>query len=160
MRKITHLVMILWAVFGLFPACGTEDAGATADAGMDAGLDVDGMNGGDPAELADWPAEKYLSCEQVNDYLTDQDPRLLALNVADATFYNLGHIPGSLKIPWNQMADRLDEVDSTRHVLIYCRRGVRSEAAYPILKDAGYPHLWIMTDGIERWNELGYPTEP
>ena len=86
------------------------------------------------------------------------DPRMLLLNVVDEEFYNLGHIEGSLVIPWDLLPGREDEVDRSRHVVIYCRRGVRSVAAYDTLEQAGFDHLWIMESGLERWIELDYPT--
>jgi len=127
---------------------------------IDAGLDADGYTGGDSGDLDPWPDQRDLTCEQVKAYLDAADPRMLALNVSDEEFYDLGSIPGSTKIPWDLLPDRTAEVDPARYVVIYCRRGVRSEAAYTTLSDAGYPHLWVMAGGIERWNELGYPTEP
>jgi sulfur-carrier protein adenylyltransferase/sulfurtransferase len=124
----------------------------------DGGLDADGS--GDSDGLVPWPAERDLTCEQVKVYLDAADPRMLALNVSDEEFYDLGSIPGSIKIPWDLLPDRTDEVDPARHVVIYCRRGVRSESAYTTLSDEGFAHLWVMAGGIERWNELDYPTEP
>ena len=133
---------------------GPEDAGHDPD-----GYQDDGSGGGE-IDLPAWPQERDLTCEQVKGYLDAADPRMLSLNVSDEEFYDLGSIPGSLKIPWDLLDGRFDEVDPTRCVVIYCRRGVRSESAYATLIEAGYPHLWVMAGGIERWNELGYPTEP
>jgi rhodanese-related sulfurtransferase len=38
------------------------------------------------------------------------------------------------------------------------RRGVRSLAAYDTLDEAGYPHVWIMSGGLEQWIDAGHPT--
>ena len=132
-------------------ACGGSDGGV-----LDAALD-DAWSGGEQ-DLSPWPTEKTLSCEEVRAYQVAADPRMLLLNVVDEEFYNLGHIEGSLVIPWDLLPGREDEVDHSRNVVIYCRRGVRSEAAYDSLEQAGFQHLWIMESGLERWIELGYPT--
>lgn len=158
----TRLVFLIacMAITSLVAACGGGGDPGPGDAGLDAdGYEADGAGGGE-VDLPAWPDERDLSCEQVKEYLDAADPRMLSLNVSDEEFYDLGSIPGSLKIPWDLLDGRLDEVDSARHVVIYCRRGVRSESAYDTLEGAGYPHLWVMAGGIERWNELDYPTEP
>ncbi len=83
---------------------------------------------------------------------------MVLLNVSDEEFYEMGHIADSLKIPWDLLETRLDEVDRSRHIVIYCRRGVRSESAYETLTDAGYSLIWVMEGGLEQWIAAGYPT--
>lgn len=153
-NRVVPLVLLQFAV--LAAGCGTSGGSNEPDAGLDA----DGIAGGDWDGLDPWPDERDLTCEQVKATLDAADPRMLLLNVVDEEFYDLGHLPGSLIIPWDLLEGRLDEVDPDRYIVIYCRRGVRSEAAYTSLSDAGYAHLWVMAGGIERWIELGYPTEP
>ncbi len=148
-RQSPWLTIFFMALF--FVACGGPN-----DGGSDAGLEDAGTIG--DQDLADWPEDPYLSCEQVRTYQIAADPRMLLLNVVDEEFYNLGHIEGSLIIPWDLLSGRLAEVNAEKNVLIYCRRGVRSESAYSTLENAGYEHIWIMESGIERWIELGYPT--
>lgn len=157
MERQTLLIGLIFSLAGLLVAgCGTDGGKAEPDAGVDA----DGFVGGDWDGLDPWPDERDLTCEQVKAYLDAADSRMLLLNVVDEEFYDLGHLPGSLIIPWDLLEGRLDEVDPARYIVIYCRRGVRAEAAYTTLSQAGHPHLWIMAGGIERWIELGFPTEP
>ena len=113
-----------------------------------------------PADGTDdpWPGGKYLSIHEVYDLFLAENPDMLLFNVSDVEFYTLGHIQGSLAIPWDVLSDHLDLVDSDRHVVIYCRRGVRSESAYATLVDAEYPLLWVMSGGLEPWIDAGYPT--
>lgn len=106
------------------------------------------------------PKKKYLSAAQVHTIWETACPRILYLNVVDATYYNLGHIPGSIEIPWDTLESRLGEVDKELTILIYCRKGVRSENAYTTLMNADYPRLYVMEDGIEPWIAAGYETEP
>jgi len=107
-----------------------------------------------------WPEDATITVDEVYRRFMAGDPDMLLLNVVDEEFYDLGHIPGSLVIPWDLLSGHLDMVDPTRHVVIYCRRGVRSESAYVTLHDAGYPLLWIMSGGLEPWIAAGYPTVP
>jgi rhodanese-related sulfurtransferase len=131
----------------------TDDEDAAADV-FDVSPDVEPDGVDEP-----WPDDRYITMDEVHRRFTAGDPDMLLLNVVDEEFYDLGHIPGSLVIPWDLLADHLDLVDSARHVVIYCRRGVRSEPAYVTLHDdAGYPLVWIMEGGLEPWIAAGYPT--
>jgi rhodanese-related sulfurtransferase len=135
----------------------SESATTTeSDAGIDTGADPDG----DAGASGSWPDDKYISVDEVYARVQANDPDMLLINVVDATFYNLGHIEGSLKIPWDTLEDNLDQVDRTKHVVLYCRRGVRSEPAYNTLVDNGYPLVWVMEGGIESWTAAGYTTVP
>ncbi len=134
----------------------------TADATDDAASDAADDAAEAPADGTDdpWPDDKYVSIHEVYELLLAEDPDMLLLNVSDVDFYTLGHIPGSLAIPWDVLSGHLDLVDSDRHVVIYCRRGVRSESAYATLVDAEYTLLWVMSGGLEPWIEAEYPTVP
>lgn len=107
---------------------------------------------------AAWPTSKYISPQEVHQRLTDADTDLLLVNVVDEEYYDLGHIAGSLVIPWDLLPGRVSEVDAQRHVVLYCRRGVRSEAAYETLDSSGFADLWVMEGGLVAWLALGYTT--
>ena len=125
-------------------SCAEEDGGdgdhsdadiETNDAGGD------GSDGGDVGEP--WPEGRYITPEEVHERLEAGDAEMLLMNVVDEEFYDLGHIEGSFVIPWDLLPDRLGEVDSSRHIVIYCRLGVRSESAYTTLADNGYEHIFL-----------------
>lgn len=111
---------------------------------------------GDGAAI--WPDEKYLGIDFVYERVRQNDSDMVLLNVSDEEFYDMGHIAGSLKIPWDLLPNRLEEVPADRRIVVYCRRGVRSESAYETLKAASYPRVWLMQDGLEAWISAGYPT--
>jgi rhodanese-related sulfurtransferase len=140
------------------PADTLGDVGSTEATDGPADLPP-GDTADDAVDLA-WPAGHYITIAEVHARLEARDAEMLLLNVSDEEFYALGHIPGSLAIPWDILPGRIGDVDPTRHVVIYCRRGVRSEAAYGTLSGAGYTMLWIMEGGIEAWTAAGYATVP
>ncbi len=132
----------------------------TDETGNEQNTDADTADFADSSNVeCDLPEQKYLSVDEVHTVWETHCPRMMYLNVVDATFYNLGHIPGSIEIPWDSLASRLDEVNKNQTIVIYCRKGIRSENAYTTLDNADYPHLYIMKDGIEPWIAAGYETE-
>lgn len=154
-----------WILLGLMlSACGGSPTNEHVDAldstdSNETSVTVDSDT--DPGDQADWPEGKYISIEETYQRLCSEDPDLQFLNVSDEEFWNLGHIEGSLVIPWDTLAGRLGEVDPQIHTIVYCRRGVRSEVAYETLIDNAYELVWVMGDGgLEAWIELGYPTVP
>jgi rhodanese-related sulfurtransferase len=147
----------------LAAACSAGDPGSTSDAdaavSSDAHLPVDIEVGlVDSAAAWAWPSGEYISVDDVYARQLASDPDMLPVNVVDEEYYNLGFIPGSLKIPWDTLAGRLGELDPDRHIVIYCRKGVRSESAYSTLRSGGFPLVWVMEGGVERWVAAGYPT--
>lgn len=136
-----------------------------AEAGRDSGRDVgvvpaDLAPAGDAGAPLPWPTGKYISIDEVYARLQARDPDMLLVNVVDEQYYDLGHLAGSLKIPYDTLAGRLGELDRTRHIVIYCRRGVRSETAYTTLTGNGFSLVWVMEGGIEPWIAAGYPVVP
>ncbi len=113
-----------------------------------------------PDGPAPWPSDRYILPVEVHDRLLAEDPDMLPLLVSDEEFWSMGMIEGSVVVPWDLLEGRLAEVDAGRHVVVYCRLGVRSESAYATLVEAGYLHVWIMTGGLTEWISLGYPVVP
>ncbi|MBN2343747.1 MAG: rhodanese-like domain-containing protein [Deltaproteobacteria bacterium] len=103
---------------------------------------------------------KYLSVDKVHKMFSAECPNILYLNVVDEEFYSLGHIAGSVEIPWDTLDEQLNEIPTDVNIIIYCRRGVRSEDAYETLSAADYNTIWIMEGGIEAWTAAGYSVDP
>ena len=133
------------------------DAGSIPNSGED-GTQND--PNGETGESPTWPQEKYISIDELYSRVQSGDSEMLLMNVSDEEFYNMGHIEGTVKIPWDTLSSRLDEVDRDKHIVIYCRRGVRSESAYDTLIGEDYPFVWVMEGGLEQWIEKGYPVVP
>jgi len=150
---------------------GSPEADAPGDPGVESVDDVPAETVVDaPGDAADdtsgdlslppWPDGSDITCEEVWLRVQAGDPDMLLVNVVDEEFYDLGHIEGSLVIPWDLIEGRLDEVDPGRHVVLYCRRGVRSATALATLTTNGYEMVWVMEGGLEQWISLEYPTVP
>jgi len=60
-------------------------------------------------------------------------------------------IPGSTLIPLGSLAARLDEIPSTREIILHCRSGMRSAKGAALLLERGFPHVSHLAGGIEAW---------
>jgi rhodanese-related sulfurtransferase len=82
----------------------------------------------------------------------------LLIDVRTPGEYAAGHIAGSVNIPVEELAGRLDEVPQGTPIVVYCRSGNRSATASRILVDAGYSNVYDL-GGIIAWQSAGYPLQ-
>jgi rhodanese-related sulfurtransferase len=73
--------------------------------------------------------------------------------------WEAGHIAGATHIPLDALAERAEEVERGRAVVVYCRGGNRSTMAAAALADAGFDAAKL-TEGIVGWAEEGLPLGP
>ncbi len=89
-----------------------------------------------PAEVAEW--------------LKSDDPPFL-LDVREANEWDIAHLPNATRISVNELQSRLNELDTAREMVVYCRSGARSGRAVDMLRAAGFRKVKNMTGGILRW---------
>ncbi len=82
---------------------------------------------------------------------------LVVLDVRMQSEYDSGHIRNAMLIPVTELEGRLNELNKTDEILVYCRTGGRSTAASVILSDNGFLHVYNMLGGITEWAAQGYP---
>lgn len=82
----------------------------------------------------------------------------LLIDVRTPEEFSTGHIPGSVNINVETLANRLDEVPAGVPIVVYCRSGNRSATAAQILVNAGFSPVFDL-GGIQQWVAEGYPTE-
>jgi rhodanese-related sulfurtransferase len=73
--------------------------------------------------------------------------------------WEAGRIGGAKHLPLAELAERTEEIDKDRPVVLYCRGGNRSTMAAAALAEAGYDASKL-TEGIVGWAEDGLPLEP
>lgn len=73
--------------------------------------------------------------------------------------WEMGRIEGATHLPLAELAERTDEIDNDRPVVLYCRGGNRSTMAAEALADAGYDAVKL-SEGIVGWSEAGLPLAP
>ena len=84
--------------------------------------------------------------------LLQTDARPYLLDVRNPNEVAISSIPGTDKvIPVDQLAERLNERDTSLEMVVYCRSGVRSGRAVDLLQSAGFRKLKNMVGGILRW---------
>lgn len=85
-----------------------------------------------------------------------RDDAPLLLDVRTPEEFAQGHLPGAVLIPHDQLAQRLDEIEKERWVLVYCRSGARASKAQDVLEEAGIEVRQIDGSWL-RWQEEQRP---
>jgi len=88
--------------------------------------------------------------------IIETNPYLVILDVRTLEEYNEGHIENAVLIPVSELESRLDELDSEKDTLVYCRSGGRSATASQILVDNGFVSVYNVLEGIIGWTNEGY----
>jgi rhodanese-related sulfurtransferase len=73
--------------------------------------------------------------------------------------WGAGRIAGAKHLSLAELAQRTEELDPERPVVLYCRGGTRSTMATDALVDAGFDAAKL-SEGIVGWDEAGLPLEP
>jgi rhodanese-related sulfurtransferase len=73
--------------------------------------------------------------------------------------WEAGRIAGATHLQLAELAQRADEIDQDRPVVLYCRGGNRSSMAASALADAGFDAV-KMSEGIVGWDAAVYRSSP
>ena len=75
--------------------------------------------------------------------LMDSESGYIILDAREQDEYDEGHIPGSILIPYGEIADRAEKElpDKDQLILVYCRSGRRSKIAAEELVKLGYTNV-------------------
>lgn len=88
------------------------------------------------------------------------DGTVTILDVRPEDEFRLGHIPGALNVPIEQLAARLAELPRDREIVAYCRGPycVFSFEAETILRRQGFG-VHRLEEGFPQWKAAGMPVE-
>jgi len=81
------------------------------------------------------------------------------LDVRTASEYAGGFIADATNLDYNGsgFSDSLKQLNRDHIYLVYCHAGGRSYAAFNVMKNLGFTHVYNMTGGISAWIAAGYP---
>jgi glyoxylase-like metal-dependent hydrolase (beta-lactamase superfamily II)/rhodanese-related sulfurtransferase len=83
----------------------------------------------------------------------------LILDVRNEAEYAGEHIPGSLHIPYGDLARRCGELPRDRPIAAICRGGKRSGLAASILQREGFSEVVHVGKGVGVWRDGGHPVQ-
>lgn len=99
------------------------------------------------------PTEGYgtISPQQLQSKL-DSGEKLTIVDLRDAGYYQQGHIPGAVSIPFSDLQSHLGQLDPSGEIVLVCYVGDTSQVAGKFLSENGFKNVWSMTHGMAGWN--------
>jgi adenylyltransferase/sulfurtransferase len=89
----------------------------------------------------------------------DAKEDFLLLDVREPHEYQICNLGGKL-IPLNDLPNRVNELDSSRQIVVHCKMGGRSAKAAAFLQQAGFAKVQNLAGGITAWSERVDPSVP
>lgn len=79
--------------------------------------------------------------------------RLCLLDVREPHELEISRIKAaeSINIPRNQVLERMNELDTSREIIVFCRFGLQSLKVVRTLQKHGFEKLYHLEGGINRW---------
>ena len=73
--------------------------------------------------------------------------------------YDLGHLPGALNIPHDEIARRWTALNARRdqEIVLYCHSGRRAGLAQQALEKLDFSHTRLLDGSIQAWQAAGLP---
>lgn len=104
-------------------------------------------------------AQQDLSVDQFQQKIAAKNIQIL--DVRTAGEYNSGYIKDAFQADWtnqSQFFDRVQHLDKSKPVYVYCASGGRSAAAVAALREKGFT-AFNMSGGMMAWKRAGKPVE-
>jgi rhodanese-related sulfurtransferase len=95
----------------------------------------------------------HISVQEYQEQLMDPEPPRV-LDVRSAAEFAIGHIPGAVNIPMEQVEARIADVPPVPLVLV-CEGGKRAEIVAGWLGDQS--QMKVLEGGTRAWRNAGYP---
>jgi hydroxyacylglutathione hydrolase len=83
----------------------------------------------------------------------------LAIDVRTPAEREQKSVAGSMSIPLNHLAERVEELPKNRPLLVYCAGGYRSSIAASLLQQRGFTRVSEIAGGLAAWEAANLPVE-
>jgi rhodanese-related sulfurtransferase len=82
-----------------------------------------------------------------------------ALDIQEGKLWDAEHVPGAIRIPEEELEERIHELPEDQEIIVVCPDGERSTVVAAWLRDRGYEAATI-DGGMKGWTKQNFPTQP
>ncbi len=114
----------------------------------------------DPKEISG-KVERIAAEELKN--LIDQGADIMVVDTQDERIYHMKHIKGAVNFPWAPIIREPINLPRTKLLILYCGcvgEEASENVARQLMSNWGFKQIEVLDGGLNRWLNLGYPTEP
>lgn len=102
-----------------------------------------------------WIETTKITPKQVNKLLSATPADITVVDVCDKEEYDEEHIPGAINLPLASFASGSAILDKKKKIIVYCKSGGRSHAAYRKLVALEYKKIYQLV--LDNWKAAGMP---
>ena len=107
-------------------------------------------------------SEKYRKYQVVDTNgavsLMDDD-KLIILDVREEKERSVGFLTNDLNIPMGQVKAKMDSLDKSKNILVYCKSGTRSDRIADILSKNDFQKVSSLKGGFNAWLKADLPIQ-
>ena len=107
-------------------------------------------------------SEKYRKYQVVDTNgavsLMDDD-ELIILDVREEKERSVGFLSNDLNIPMGQVKAKMDSLDKSKNILVYCKSGTRSDRIADILSKNDFQKVSSLKGGFNAWLKADLPIQ-
>jgi rhodanese-related sulfurtransferase len=88
------------------------------------------------------------------------DPGFVLLDVRTPKEFNEERIKGAVPVDYlsPSFREEIAKLDRGKSYLVYCRTGRRTNGALKVMRELGFRNVSVISGGITKWKESGFPT--
>jgi rhodanese-related sulfurtransferase len=91
----------------------------------------------------------------VNDLNSVHTSPIQLIDVRSRTEYSAGHVPGTVNIPLEEIASRLEDIRECGQVVLVCKSGKRAQTAACLIGDSR--DVSVLSGGTDAWRARDLP---
>lgn len=116
------------------------------------------ISGGNPLSAADHAKVAYVSVDDVNGWLSNEEDKkdLLLIDLRDASSFAGGHLEGAINIPLDDLEKRTKEISSFKDIVAYGDTDLFGFRGAVKLFDLGYFNVSALSGGTEEWKKKNF----
>lgn len=98
-----------------------------------------------------------VTVEHLHQWTLAGDGEPQVLDVRNPAEWSQGYLQVALRIPLDELKQKLGDLDGSRTIAVHCQGGYRSSIATSILRREGFEDVANITGGFEAWKAAGLP---
>ena len=87
------------------------------------------------------------------------DDDLIILDVREEKERKIGFLSNDINIPMGQLKTKMDTLDKSKNILVYCKSGTRSDRIADILSKNDFQKISSLKGGFNAWLKADLPIE-
>ena len=87
------------------------------------------------------------------------DDDLIILDVREEKERKVGFLSNDINIPMGQLKTKMDTLDKSKNILVYCKSGTRSDRIADILSNNDFQKVSSLKGGFNAWLKADLPIE-